>query len=176
MRPDIETEERVRAYAIRCAGAHDFPAILRLNSDWVHFTSPLDPGQLSALHAQSAYHRVVADENGHVVAFLLALREGRDYASVNYRWFDSRGGEFLYIDRVIVDAPSHGRGLARLLYEDLLDFARETGVSRVVCELDIDPPNEPSRRFHDALGFIEVGTQLAAGGKKRVSLRELEIA
>jgi predicted GNAT superfamily acetyltransferase len=104
------------------------------------------------------------------------MREGADYASPNYRWFDDRGGCFLYVDRVIVDGAEQGRGVATLLYDDLVAFAAESGVGRVVCELDADPPNAASRRFHDRYGFAEVGTQWVADGAKRVSLRELHLA
>lgn len=160
---------------IRQAREGDFGDILRLNTEWVHFTSHLDETALLALHEQSAYHRVVESE-GRVVAFLLALREGSDYGSPNYGWFDDRGGAFLYVDRVVVDSAHQSTGIARMLYDDLLVFARESGVDRVVCELDADPPNEASRRFHDGYGFLEVGTQWVASGTKRVSLRELRVS
>jgi uncharacterized protein len=42
-------------------------------------------------------------------------------------------------------------------------------------EFDTDPPNEASRRFHARFGFVEVGAQRVAGGKKTVSLQELRI-
>jgi len=159
---------------VRSATRADFADILRLNTEWVHFTSHLDEHSLLALHEQSPYH-VVAESDGRVVAFLLALREGADYDSPNYRWFADRGGAFLYVDRVIVDSTGHGRGIARRLYDDLVAFARASGVGSVVCELDIEPPNEASRRFHDSYGFAEVGTQWLGGGAKRVSLRELRV-
>ncbi len=159
---------------VRDAVEDDFEAILRLNATWVHFTSPLDRPGLARLHEASAYHRVVVERDA-VVAFLLALREGADYASPNYLWFLGRGGRFLYIDRVIVTGSRQGRGLARLLYADLFEYALRTGVPRVACELDVDPPNSASERFHDALGFREVGQQLVANRTKRVSLRELEL-
>lgn len=161
-----------RALAIRTAREDDFAEILRLNAEWVHFTSHLDAAALARLHARSAYHRVV-ECDGRVVAFLLAMREGGDYASPNYLWFDERGGTFLYVDRVIVDTSAQGRGVAAMLYDDLISFAGETGVRRVVCELDVEPPNEASRAFHDRRGFAEVGTQWVGGGTKRVSMREL---
>jgi predicted GNAT superfamily acetyltransferase len=171
----IDTRPSARAvFTTRPATQGDFGDILRLNSEWVHFTSHLDAGALARLHEQSPYHRVV-DCGGRVSAFLLALREGSDYASPNYRWFDDRGGTFLYVDRVIVGNSSQGKGLARMLYDDLLDLARGSGVQRIVCELDIEPPNEPSRRFHDGYGFKEVGTQWVADGAKRVSLQELAV-
>jgi predicted GNAT superfamily acetyltransferase len=161
-------------FVIRSTSEADFGDILRLNAEWVHFTSHLDETALLALHEQSPYHRVVESDAG-VVAFLLALREGADYASPNYRWFDDLGGAFLYVDRVVVDGSVHGRGIGRLLYDDLLAFARGSGVGRIVCELDADPPNEASRRFHEGYGFREVGTQWVASGAKRVSLRELQM-
>ena len=81
-------------YAIRPAGTADFGEILRLNAEWVHFTSDLDETALAHLHAQAVHHQVVevADSNSRIVAFLLALREGADYDSPNFRWFDERGG------------------------------------------------------------------------------------
>lgn len=156
---------------IRDATVTDFAAILKLNFDFVHFTSPLDEPALARLHGQAACHRVV-ESNGRVVAFLLAVRDGADYASPNYAWFARRGGSFLYIDRVIVDASAQGAGLASLLYDDVIAFARAACVPSIVCELDAEPPNEPSRRFHERHGFVEVGTQRVAGGAKLVSLRE----
>lgn len=161
------------AVALRDASAADFGDILRLNTEWVHFTSHLDEAALAKLHAMSPYHRV-AVSGGRVVAFLLALREAGDYDSPNYRWFADRGA-FLYVDRVIVDGAVQGRGVARMLYDDLIEFAKASGIDRVVCELDVEPPNEASARFHDAYGFVEVGTQRVANGTKRVSLRELRI-
>ncbi len=160
--------------SIRTAQRTDFPEILRLNVEWAHFTSHLDGSTLERLHSQSPYHRVV-ETNGRVVAFLLALRESAAYDSPNYRWFQDRGGVFLYVDRVIVHEAMQGTGIAAMLYDDLLAFARDEGVGRIVCELDIAPPNEVSRRLHDRYGFREVGTQLVAGGTKRVSLRELVV-
>jgi crotonobetainyl-CoA:carnitine CoA-transferase CaiB-like acyl-CoA transferase len=43
---------------IRPAEPGDFPAILALDEEWVHFASPLDEGALADLDAQAAYHRV----------------------------------------------------------------------------------------------------------------------
>lgn len=155
---------------IRPAGADDFPAILALNAESVHFLSPLDATRLQALHAQAAYHRVV-DIDGRVVAFLLALREGADYDSPNYRWFAQRYAQFLYIDRVVVGAAQQGRGLGARLYEDLFAFARANNAGHVTCEFDVEPPNPTSAGFHARFGFREVGTQRLGGSNKQVSLQ-----
>ena len=136
----------------------------------MHFLAPMDADRLAFIHDQTAYHRVVETEQG-VEAFLLALREGASYDSVNYRWFVERYGRFLYIDRVVVSKPARGKGLGRLLYEDLFAFAASTGISPVTCEFDVDPPNEPSRGFHREFGFVEVGSQRVGAERKLVSLQ-----
>ena len=155
---------------LRTPHSNDFPALLALNAESVHYLSPLDLDGLRRLHALSAYHRVLS-EGSSVAAFLLALREGTDYASPNYRWFDARYPRFLYIDRVVVAATHQGQGLGARLYEDLFHFAREHGIDRIACEFDVEPPNEASRRFHARFGFAEVGSQGLGDGKKRVSLQ-----
>lgn len=92
-----------RAYTrrvIRDAQHSDFGAILQLNAGSEHILSPLDEAKLARLHGAAALHWVVEDA-GVAQAFLLALREGVDYDSVNYRWFAARYPSFLYIDRVV---------------------------------------------------------------------------
>jgi len=155
---------------IRDATASDFPAILALNAESVHFLSPLDEARLQRLHAQAAYHRVV-EIDGEVAAFLLVLREGADYDSPNYLWFAQRYPQFLYVDRIVVDARRQGQGLAARLYDDLLEFAATAGIAQLTCEFDLDPPNPASAKFHARYGFREVGKQWLGGGKKQVSLQ-----
>lgn len=161
-------------HVIRNATAGDLSRVLSLNEEWVHHTSPLDEAGLAALHAQASYHRVVSSAED-VVAFALALREGAEYDSPNYRWFSERGGTFLYIDRIVVSSGHQNRGLGGALYDDLIASAHAAGVGRIVCEVDIEPLNAPSIAFHDRRGFVEVGTQWIKGGSKRVSLREMAL-
>ena len=155
---------------IRDAASADFVSILALNAESVHFLSSLDAPRLQALHAMAAYHRVV-EFKGAVAAFLLAFRECTTYDSPNYRWFAAHYDEFLYIDRVVVAGTQQGQGLGAKLYEDLFAFARRSGIARVVCEFDLDPPNPASKQFHARHGFREVGRQWLGGGKKQVSLQ-----
>ena len=157
---------------IRNAAPEDFVQLLALNEASVEFLSPLSFAGLTALHAQAAYHRVIATSDG-VVAFLLALREGAAYDSVNYRWFSSRMPRFLYIDRVVVAASAQRRGYGKRLYEDLLTYAQATRISPITCEFDIEPPNAASQRLHQAFGFTEVGSQYLAHAGKRVSMQAL---
>jgi predicted GNAT superfamily acetyltransferase len=142
----------------------DADAVLALNAASIAVLSPLDAVQLRALAAQAAYHRI-AERDGALAGFLLALREGSAYASPNYRWFAARYPRFLYIDRVVVGAGQRGLGVGAALYADLFAFARAAGIDTVACEYDIDPPNEASARFHARFGFVEAGRQRVAGGK-----------
>ena len=124
---------------LRNAGPDDFAAILALNAESVHFTSLLDYARLQHLHVRAAYHRIV-EVDGEVAAFLLALREGADYDSPNYRWFAQHCAQFLYIDRIVVAAARHASGLGARLYDDLIAFAASHGVARLACEFDLEPP------------------------------------
>ena len=155
------------------ATAEHFAAILALNEEFVHVLAPMSRERLERLDALSSYHRVavVWDE---VAGFVLAFGSDVDHDSVNFGWFAARYPSFLYVDRVVVAAPRQGAGVGRLLYRDLFDFARRAGYERVTCEIDADPPNPRSERFHEGFGFREVGSQhvqYVDGEPKRVSLR-----
>lgn len=155
---------------LRDATPADFPALLALNAAAERFTSPLDPARLAALHAQAAWHRV-AEHHGRVVAFLLALREGADYASPNYRWFAARYPRFLYIDRIVVAEEAPPLGFGSALYADLFAHAAAENLAPLACEYDLEPPNPRSARFHAKHGFFEVGRQTLYDGRKVVSLQ-----
>ena len=155
---------------IRPAAPVDFASILTLNAASVHFLSPLDHERLVLLHEQASLH-LVGEVDGEVAAFLLAFREGSDYDSVNYRWFAERYQHFLYIDRIVIDAGFRGRGAGLALYRKVFEFARQTGVSLVTCEIDRDPPNLVSEQFHLRFGFAEVGRQRVPYAPKMVSMQ-----
>jgi predicted GNAT superfamily acetyltransferase len=158
----------------RTATSSDFKSILALNFESERFLNPLTMEQLEQLHLQANLHQVLEIE-GQVGAFVLALREGTSYDNVNYRWFIERYERFLYVDRVVVSEALHGQGLGRVLYESIFAHARATRTPVITCEYDIEPPNLASERFHRAFGFVEVGRQLVAGGKKLVSLQAAPI-
>ncbi|WP_255406025.1 GNAT family N-acetyltransferase [Novosphingobium sp. CF614] len=102
---------------------------------------------------------------GHVDALLLAFDQDAAYDSPNFRWFRERYARFIYVDRVVTAPAARGRGLARGLYAQLFEAMRAAGHSRVVCEVNRDPPNPASEAFHHALGFAPVGQALLGNGK-----------
>lgn len=145
----------------------DWPEILLLNEDSVHFLSPMDEAKLTKWSAAASYVRVV-EQGGRIAAFLLAFRKGDDYAGENFAWFSARYDDFLYVDRVVVAPAFRGHGLADLLYDDIEIFARARGIPRITCEVNAEPPNPISLRFHARRGFREVGREGYAG--KTVSM------
>ncbi len=160
--------------ALRDADARDFPRILALNDAEAAQTSAMDLARLQALAALATYHRV-AVMDGVVVAFLLAMRAGAAYANDNFGWFASRLPDFVYVDRIVVDAGFAGRGIGGAMYRDLFAWARARGIPRVTCEYNVEPPNPASRAFHERFGFRELGQQEAGGGMKRVSLQVADL-
>lgn len=115
-------------------------------------------------------HFRVAEIKGSTAGFLLGLRPGLDYGSLNYAWFCHRYDDFLYIDRLAVDTRWRRRGIASALYADLERRAQVLGTPLLACEVNLRPRNESSLAFHERHGFNEVGRQDTEGGCKTVRL------
>ncbi len=131
----------------------DQDVILALNNAHAVELSWLEPARLRHLITAAYYARMTPDRR----AFLLAFTADADYDSPNFLWFRERHARFVYIDRVVVAAEARGHGLARALYADLFARAGSDRHSLACCEVNIDPPNPASDRFHAALGFTEAG-------------------
>jgi uncharacterized protein len=101
-------------------------------------------------------------------AFLVAFAEDDEFDGGHFLWFKSRFDKFLYIDRIVVAADRRRLGLGRLLYADLFKRAEELGHKSVACEVNLQPPNPISDRFHAAQGFEEVGGATIEDGAKTV--------
>jgi uncharacterized protein len=136
-------------------------AVLQLNERNETELSRLDEARLGELIAQAFHAAAIGDG----VAFLLAFDQHAAYDSPNFRWFQSRYPRFVYVDRVAVANSARGRGLASFLYRDLFKAALGAGHSTIACEVNIDPPNPASDRFHEAHGFTEVGQARLGNGK-----------
>jgi uncharacterized protein len=144
------------------------PALLALNNAHAQELSWLEPVRLEHLVGQSFFARSLAKRVGDLDAFLIALDQDADYDSPNFLWFRERYQRFVYVDRVAVASFARGRGLARQLYRELFAEAVRTQHSRVVCEVNSEPPNPASDAFHAALGFSEVGRASIHNGSKAV--------
>lgn len=105
---------------------------------------------------------------GNPGGVLVAVPPGTGYDSANYRWLGERFDDFLYIDRIVIAETARGFGLGRLLYEALAARGRERGVARLVCEVNVEPPNPGSIAFHERMGFRAIGDQLNPQSGKTV--------
>lgn len=155
---------------VREAAAHDHAAVLALNNLATPHVNELSTRDFAWLVAHAEYFRVAEDDAG-LAAFVLALRPGLDYWSLNYRWFLDRGDDFLYLDRVVVADRARGRGIGRAMYDDIDRFASPTW-RRIVLEVNLRPPNPGSLAFHERLGFRRVGVREDECGAKAVVLME----
>lgn len=155
---------------VREAVAHEHAALLALNNGATPHVNALTTGQFAWLAEHADYLRIAEDESG-IAGFVLALRPGLDYWSLNYRWFAERYRDFLYLDRVVVAERARRHGVGKALYEDLAAFARDRW-SRITLEVNVRPPNPGSLAFHERMGFRHVGVREEDGGEKSVALME----
>ncbi len=157
------------APSIRALRPDDMPALTAVN-DAAAPAVPVTPiAELSELAEMASLALVVEDDAGPA-GFVLALDSGLAYSSENYSWFTERSDDFLYVDRVVLDPRLHGRGIGRRLYAEVFAAAARAGRAEVTCEVNIEPPNPVSMAFHEALGFVRVGSQPTEGGRKVVAL------
>jgi predicted GNAT superfamily acetyltransferase len=161
------------ALAIRDVGERDLDAVLALNNAAGKSILALDATRLRYFFEHADYFRV-AEIDGHLAGFLIALREGGDYASPNYRWFGGRYDSFVYIDRIVIANAYRRHGLGRVFYCDATSFA-EVRVPLLACEVFLEPRNDVVILFHGTYGFQEVGQQRMGDAGPLVSLLAKEL-
>ena len=160
-------------FTIRNVGVDDFDGVLELNEAVVPAVNSVPLEQIRWFAGHAAYFRVVHGD-GRLAAFMVGLRPGTDYGSDNYRWFCQQYEDFGYVDRVAVAAHARRSGLASMLYDDFRASLPDS-VGMMACEVNLQPPNEASMRYHKTMGFELVGELETDGGSKRVAMLALEL-
>ena len=155
-------------HIIRDVAAEDLDEILGLNEEVVPAVNSIPIEKMHWFADHATYFRV-ATADGRLAAFLIGLRPGIDYESPNYRWFCAHYDDFGYIDRIAVASHARRHGLATKMYDDFRRSLPE-GVDMMTCEVNLNPPNESSMRFHERYGFAQIGSQEIEGGQKEVAL------
>lgn len=144
---------------LRPITAADHAAVLAWNEANVELLAPLGEPRLRELLGWAQTAAVVVDE-GRDVGFVITFGPGTAYESENYRWFAARHPDFLYLDRIVIDSSARRSGLGRRVYDEL----EAATTAPVFClEVNVEPPNHASLRFHEARGFAEVARQEANG-------------
>ena len=160
-------------YHILKTNTIDLPHIHNLNQGALPAVSSITINDMTQFLEMADYFRVIKIKN-NIAGFLIALTPGKDYHSPNYKWFEKKYTQFMYIDRIVIDPSFQGMGLGRAFYDDLKIFSqRYTPI--ITCEVNLKPKNEGSLLFHKKYGFEQMGTQETDGGKKEVSLMMYKI-
>ncbi len=161
---------------LRRVDPRDLPALLEMNNAAVPAVNALGQAGISWF-AEVAHTFLVSDQPEGVgpAGFLIGLEgPGVDYRSDNYRWFCERYERFAYVDRIVVAPDQWGLGVGRSLYTAFV--AAAAGHPVLCAEVNLEPRNDRSLRFHEGFGFRPVGEQETEGGAKRVQMLALELS
>jgi len=152
--------------SIRDMRIDDLHWVVAMNNAAVPHVSELDADKLVDLFNECWVARV-AEMDARPAGAVICFAPGASYASENYLWFQRCYDDFLYVDRIFVDAPAIGAGIGLKFYQDLERFAAGRS-SMLACEVNERPPNPVSVRFHEKCGFAAVGRQTTEDGAKAV--------
>ena len=133
----------------------ELPLIVKMNQEALPAVSSVNINDMNHFLSIVDYFRSLKIEK-KLVGFLIALTPGKEYHSVNYKWFEKRFDSFMYVDRIVIDPSYQGNGLGKAFYNNLADFSNNK-TDRITCEVNIRPKNEGSMIFHEKYGFNEVG-------------------
>ena len=151
----------------------ELPLIVKMNQEALPAVSSVSIQDMEHFLNIVDYFRTLKVEN-KIAGFLIALSPGKDYSSLNYKWFEKTYNSFMYVDRIVIDPSYHRNGFGTSFYNDLETFSIGKS-SRITCEVNIRPKNEGSIVFHETYGFEQVGTQTTEEGKKEVSLMSYKL-
>ena len=153
--------------------------VLAINNANVPAVSELTAHEFEFDLRHSLHALMIADESGDELrAFCITFGPGAPYQSSNYKWFSDRYETFVYLDRIAVSSQHQNKGYGAALYGALEQLMISDGInSLLACEVNLQPPNPGSLRFHHRLGFSEVGQHESKPGlivsmlTKRVDLK-----
>ena len=107
--------------------------------------------KLSALN----YYVICRDT---IIGFIICFREHSTYDSENYKFFSKEERNFLYVDRIAISHKYRRFGIGKNLYLKIEQMAVSNNLP-ICCEVNTDPLNEISIKFHKDFGFFEIGNR-----------------
>ena len=141
----------------------DIDAALELNNLNTPAVGELDRVQLQFLVDHSLYSFAIGADTLH--AFCITFAPGAPYTSVNYQWFSQTYSDFVYLDRIVVSENMRNQTLGEKLYLAVEQrMIKDRCAPILTCEVNLNPPNHGSIRFHNRIGFHEVGQQESKPG------------
>jgi predicted GNAT superfamily acetyltransferase len=161
------------SFTIRDVREHELDSVLALNNAAGASILPMDAAKVRFFWEHAEYFRV-AEQDGLITGFLVALSQDAPHDSPNFLWFRERLPRFLYIDRIVIARPRRGGGRGRAFYADVQSFA-EVRTPVLCCEVFLQTGNDPALLFHGSFGFRELGQQVMAGTDIRASMLTKEL-
>lgn len=161
---------------IRQCTPDDVDALVAINNSGYPAVPIATSDEMLALLSMCSLALIAENEDGTALGFVMAMDPGLNYPSENYVFFEARFTNHLYIDRIVLTEESRGLGLGSTLYERIFERARLDGRERVTCEVNVEPPNPGSLRFHRRWGFEDVDTQPTKGGQVVVQLLQAPVS
>ena len=143
----------------------DVARVLEINNANTPGVSELTLSELETDIKNCLHALAIDNEHGEVCAFCITFAPDAPDAGANHQWFADRFESFVYLDRIAIDSNHQNSGLGALLYQTveqrMLDSAEH---SLLCCEVNLEPPNPGSLRFHKRIGFSECGVETTAPG------------
>jgi predicted GNAT superfamily acetyltransferase len=151
----------------------DFEAILAINAAGYPGAVRLAFDELTTMLATAPFF-YVAEVDSQVAGYVIAYTDKNSYDGDEFLWFQTHYANFLYIDQIAIAPTVRQMRVGSHFYQFVEQFARQAGLTSLVCEVNVEPPNPISLNFHTKNGFIEVGMMDTPDGRK-VSLRRKEL-
>lgn len=152
----------------------DLPHLWLINQAGVPGVSEESAATLGRWIALSETLVAVRDDDLPLGFITLVPPGTAQYPSENLRWFEARGSNLIYVDRIAVTEFARGQRLGEALYGAAFALFAPR-YEKIGCEVNRCPPNPGSLRFHRRLGFEEVGENIFVSGQKEVIYLERTI-
>jgi GNAT superfamily N-acetyltransferase len=131
------------AITIRRAVKEDCPRLLELVRELAVYEKAPDEVTVSLEHFENSgfgqapvWWAFVAEENGHIYGFALY-----------YIRYSTWKGQAMYLEDIIVTEAARGKGIGKLLFDRLIEEAREKGFKRMVWQ--VLEWNKPAINFYN---------------------------
>jgi len=148
----------------------DLPRVLEINNANTPGVSELTLSELETDIKNCLHALAIDNEHREVCAFCITFAQDAPDAGDNHRWFAKRYESFVYLDRIAIDSDYRNRGLGVQLYQSVeYEMLQSVEHSMLCCEVNLEPPNPGSLRFHQRIGFTEVGQSIPEYANYRVS-------
>ena len=154
----------MQSIILRAPQTSDIPAIAMINEAGRPNVSPLDTQSISEIRTTAPYF-VVAEIDHAVVGYIIGYTADDMYDGEEFAWFKGKFPQFLYIDQIAIAPSARSQGIGAQFYTHAASFCLEQQFPMIVCEVNLDPPNPISLKFHTRIGFRELEVLKVSDGR-----------